>query len=150
MLRLPVFAISLSHVAMGKNYGKAAHVPGRTNSVLPHVPTRARRDGRENLLEQAPPLATHIVRSHRDLAKPYLQVVHSSVLASSDPPISPCPDECHTCASGLGPSRLQRCFAHLARLCTVVFWHPPTLATFSLLDAVCIHFWMYTRIRRTR
>ena len=64
-----------------------------------------------HLLEQAPPLATHIVRSHRDLAKPYLQVVHSSALASSDPPFSPRPIKGHTFASGLGPCRLQRRFA---------------------------------------
>jgi len=36
-------------------------------------------------------------RSHRDLAKPYLQVVHSRVLASSNPPVSPRPIEGHTC-----------------------------------------------------
>ena len=52
----------------------------------------------KNLLEQAPPLATHIVGSHRDLAKAYLQVVHSGVLASSDRPVSPRPIKGHTCA----------------------------------------------------
>jgi len=43
-------------------------------------------------------LATYIVRSYRDLAKPYLQVVHSGVLASSEPPVSPHPNKGHTCA----------------------------------------------------
>ena len=104
----------------------------------------------KNLLEQAPPLATHIVRSHRDLAKPYLQVVHSGVLASSDPPVRPRPIEGHTCAQQLGHYRLQRCFAldcqdcgslHMTenlleifqnldtKLSATVFWHPPTPRT---------------------
>ena len=60
-----------------------------------------------HLFEQAPPLATHIVRSRRDLAKACLQVVHSGVLASSDPPVSPRPIKGHTCAEDLGHWRLQ-------------------------------------------
>ena len=65
----------------------------------------------KNLLEQAPPLATHIVRSRGDLAKPCLQVVHSGVLASSDSPLTPCPNKCQTCAWHLRRERLQRCLA---------------------------------------
>ena len=59
---------------------------------------RARHHDRQNLLKQVLPLATPIVRSRRDLAKPYLQVVHSGVLASSDSPVTPRPNKCHTVA----------------------------------------------------
>ena len=81
-----------------KYHRKARCIPGGTSSAFPHVPARARSDGRENLLEQAPSLATHMVRSRRDLAKPYLQVVHSGVLASSDSPVTPRWNKCQTCA----------------------------------------------------
>ena len=56
-------------------------------------------------------MATHLVRSRQDLAKPYLQVVHSGVLASSDSPLTPRWKKCQTCAWHFGQERLQRCFA---------------------------------------
>ena len=92
-----------------KNHRRARCMFGRTSSAFPHAPARARHDGRENLLEQAPSLATHMARSHRDLAKQYLQVVHSGVLASSDSPLTPCPNKCQACAWHLRRERLQLC-----------------------------------------
>ena len=56
-------------------------------------------------------MATHIVRSRQDLAKPYLQMVHSAVLASSDSLITPRASIGQTCAWHLGHQRIQRCLA---------------------------------------
>ena len=81
-----------------KHHRKAPHIPGGTSSTFARVPARARNGGPENLLNQAPPLAIHIVRSRRDLAKPHLQVVHSRVLASCDSPVTPRPNKGHTFA----------------------------------------------------
>ena len=54
---------------------------------------RARRHGRKNLLEQVLPLATPKLRSRRDLAKAYLEVVQSGGLASSDSPSHATPEQ---------------------------------------------------------
>ena len=56
-------------------------------------------------------MATPIVRSRQDLAKAYLQLVHSGFFAASDSPVTPCLAKCETCAWHLGNRRPQRCFA---------------------------------------
>ena len=78
-------------------------LPGRRSSLA------AFRN--KNPLERAPPLARHIVRSRQDLAKPYLQMVHSAVLASSDSRITPRPSMGQTCAWHFCHMRTQRCLA---------------------------------------
>ena len=107
MFRLRVFATSCCHA---KYHRRVPHIPGGTSSAFPGAPVRARNDRHVNLLEQARPLTINTVRSLRDLAKAYLQVVYIPrlpfsiprlscyLLASPDSPVTPCPDECHTFA----------------------------------------------------